>query len=414
MARIQAREVLEDHGDARGQAQGACPSCKSQAERSSIYSVNQVPIQSCVLLDTRAEALDYPRRDLELVVCRECGFIYNQIFDAEIVEYAATTEESQHYSGTFNAFAKRLAREISETVGIEGKHLLEIGCGKGDFLLELCSMAECTGLGIDPGFREQRLGARESGTAGRLKKLEFIADYFGPAYRHLRADLVLCRHTLEHIPNVNEFVSDILAMMSDQAGGTVFFETPDVKRVLEEGAFWDIYYEHCSYFTCETHAALFRRCGFEVSDVHLDYDDQYIIQYAHLGTGGAGSVSGSDSGVVELAEAFARSVPQRIDEWRRFVDERHCAGRRVALWGGGSKAVAFLTTLGLSEEVAGVVDINPFKQGKFLPGAGNEVIAPEKLRDLCPDTVIVMNPIYLPEIKASLNNMGLEPEVVAV
>jgi ABC-type hemin transport system substrate-binding protein len=64
--------------------------------------------------------------------------------------------------------------------------------------------------------------------------------------------------------------------------------------------------------------------------------------------------------------------------------------------------------------VAQVVDINPFKQGKYLPGAGHKVLAPEALLDAPPDTVIVMNPVYLPEIGAQLSDMGLTPELVAV
>jgi hypothetical protein len=96
------------------------------------------------------------------------------------------------------------------------------------------------------------------------------------------------------------------------------------------------------------------------------------------------------------------------------VLERHAAGKRVAIWGGGSKCVSFLTTNGLENEVSTVIDINPFKQGKYLPGTGHEVSAPESLAAAPPDTVIVMNPIYLSEIGATLSEMGTRPELIAV
>ena len=77
------------------------------------------------------------------------------------------------------------------------------------------------------------------------------------------------------------------------------------------------------------------------------------------------------------------------------------------LWGGGSKAVAFLTTLGVTNEIAYAVDINPRRSGTFLAGGGQQIVAPEFLRDYRPDVVIIMNPIYRDEIQAALADMGV-------
>merc|ERR1711969_211963 len=194
----------------------------------------------------------------------------------------------------------------------------------------------------------------------------------------------------------------------------IFFETPDVARVLDEGAFWDIYYEHCSYFTLGSHARLFRRNGLGVTRTYLAYDDQYIIQYARPGE--APSLPEEDD--LEHLRKLAADFPARVDtvrkKWKEFVETRHAAGKRVAIWGGGSKGVSFCTTDGLGPMLSHVVDINPYKQGKYLPGAGLRVSAPEDLAAEPPDTVIVMNPVYLPEIGAQLASMGLNPELTAV
>jgi hypothetical protein len=116
----------------------------------------------------------------------------------------------------------------------------------------------------------------------------------------------------------------------------------------------------------------------------------------------------------QLQKSFPERVRKLQGQWRDRIRAAHAAGRKVYLWGGGSKAVSFLTTLGLGEEVQGAVDINPYKQGKFTPGTGHPVIAPETLLDNPPDLVIVMNPIYVREIGQTLNSLGLDPEVVAV
>jgi hypothetical protein len=112
---------------------------------------------------------------------------------------------------------------------------------------------------------------------------------------------------------------------------------------------------------------------------------------------------------------FAAGCRPVQEKWRREIVARRAAGRRVVLWGGGSKAVSFLTTLGLTlDDIEYVVDINPRKAGTFLAGAGQETVVPAFLSGYRPDTVIIMNPIYRLEISESLAAMGLAPELLAV
>ena len=90
------------------------------------------------------------------------------------------------------------------------------------------------------------------------------------------------------------------------------------------------------------------------------------------------------------------------------------AERRPVLWGSGSKAVSYLNNLSVGEEVEYVVDINPNKEGKYLAGTGQKIVGPEFLKDYSPGAVIAMNPIYVEEIRAQLDSMGLRPEVTAL
>jgi len=387
-----------------------CPSCYGHT-LAPLYEVKNVPAQSCVVLDTYEEAINYPRRDLKLSFCEGCGFIFNRVFDKQIVDYFLKTEESQHFSGTFNRFAKELAAEIAEKCDISGKTIVEIGCGKGDFLAELCVHADCQGIGIDPGFYKERLTFTNED-----HKLRFITEYFDAQRHNFEPDIIMCRHTLEHIPDVAPFMEQIRASIKDREKVTIFFETPDVKRVLAEGAFWDIYYEHCSYFTESTHARLFRQEGFEVTASALGYDNQYILQYAKpVVKPERASLSDRDhEELIGLAASFPDKVRSVQDQWRDLVLYHHNAGRRVVLWGGGSKCVSFITTLGLNDEIDFVVDINPYKQSKYLVGTGHIVTEPDALKEKPADLIVVMNPIYVDEIKKSLADLGLSPEVVAL
>jgi 2-polyprenyl-3-methyl-5-hydroxy-6-metoxy-1,4-benzoquinol methylase len=387
-----------------------CPCCAATATKS-IYRVPSIPVHSCILLDSAEKARAFPVRDLELAYCEACGFVFNRLFDESAMGYSTNFEESQHFSDTFGAFAKKLAGQIAEKCALPGKHVLEIGCGKGEFLRELCTIGNATGLGIDPGYRA------DEGRGTFDPRLQFIVDYFGPKYEDLGADVILCRHTLEHIASVREFIRSIRRLVGTRSDTWVAFETPDAKRVLKEAAFWDIYYEHCSYFSPGTHARIFRQEDFDVTDLELVYGGQYIVQYAKPANGRTRQTLPLEDDLAEV-ERLVESFPSRVraiqQQWRERIGAVHSSGRRIVLWGGGSKAVSFLTTLGLGEEVQAAVDINPYKQGKYTPGTGHPVISPQALLDRPPDFVIVMNSIYVAEVTRTLNSLGLKPEIVAV
>jgi hypothetical protein len=107
-------------------------------------------------------------------------------------------------------------------------------------------------------------------------------------------------------------------------------------------------------------------------------------------------------------------VAESVNSWERRIRRHTDAGGRVVLWGGGSKAVAFLSTVPVTDVVDYAVDINPYRQGTYLAGSGKLIVAPEFIRGYQPDLVVVMNPVYVDEIKRDLAAMGLSPEVAAL
>ena len=226
--------------------------------------------------------------------------------------------------------------------------------------------------------------------------------------------------TLEHIPRPFELVRTVRRSIGDARGTVVFFQVPEVRRVLRDLAFWDVYYEHCSYFSRSSLARLFAACGFEVTDVWTDYDDQYLMIEARPAQGDGPTPLEGDAfeadaeGLAQDVAHFAAQAPARIRAWKEALRAMKRRGQRVVLWGGGSKAVAFLTTLDVGDEVAYAVDINPYKHGTFLAKTGHEVVGPQHLAKYRPDVVIVMNPVYRDEIGADLAQMDLRPELLDV
>ena len=250
-----------------------CPNCQI-SHMDPFYSVEQIPVHSCLLMQSREEALNFPRADLTLGFCPACGFIGNTRYDAGYRSYSARYEETQGYSNCFNSFLENLARKLVDHYELRHKTILEIGCGKGEFLARLCELGDNRGIGVDPGCIPNRI------LSPAASRIEVIRDYYNDKYAHLPADVVCCRHTLEHIDSTLDFLRMLRRSLGSRTDTLVFFEVPDMLRILKEGAFWDIYYEHCSYFSLGSLGRLFRKAGFNLLDLELDYNDQYILLIA--------------------------------------------------------------------------------------------------------------------------------------
>lgn len=369
-----------------------------------------MPAQSVVLLDSEEEARNFSKGVLTLTLCEDCGFIFNATFDRRLIDYSKTTEESQHFSGTFSRFAKNLINEIATIKPMAERLTLEIGCGKGDFLVELVKTTGTRAIGVDPGYLVDRSMAQGALAAA----IEFRKEYFNPAHISGVPDLIVCRHTLEHIDDVLGFMCKVVSVTQNNPSTSIIFETPDVARVLSEGAFWDIYHEHCSYFTIGSHARLFRRAGLNVTHSSLAFYGQYIIQYANPGAGKPQVDEQDLDRILALAETFPTRISEVRAYWTHKAKSAFAAGKRVAIWGGGSKCVAFLSSTELGPEIEKVVDVNIHKQGKYLPGTGHQVESPMILKEFCPDLVIVMNAAYQIEISDALGRMGISPEILAL
>jgi SAM-dependent methyltransferase len=384
----------------------ACPACASD-DTLGFHAQRKIPVNSCLLVNSSQEALDFPTGDLELCACRTCGFVFNGVFSSTASTYSSEYEETQGFSARFNEFARELATSWIDRHDIRGKKIVEIGCGKGEFLALMCEIGGNIGIGVDPSAIPERLVTDADVT--------LIPEYFDESHITDDVDVVICRHTLEHIAPVGDFMRTVRRCIGDRPNVVVLFELPDVARVLQEAAFWDIYYEHCSYFTAGSLARLFRATGFDVKNVEMGFEGQYILLEAHVGAATTAplQIEESPADVMRWATEFEDVFTKIIGDWRTELDARKSRGERTILWGGGSKAVSYLTTLS-ADDVAYAVDINPRKQGRYLAGSGCRVLGPQDLTQEPPNLVVAMNAAYTGEIQAELDRLGVDALLRAV
>jgi SAM-dependent methyltransferase len=381
-----------------------CPVCAGAAVHV-FLEIRDVPVFCNVLALTRAEAVAAATGDIELALCSDCGHVFNTAFDAAKLEYNPAYENSLHFSQHFSKYAEDLAHRLIDTYGIRGKDVIDVGCGRGDFLSLLCRAGNNRGYGFDKSYAPDGNGSAAPGNP------TFIRDFYGPEYASYPCDLLSCRHVLEHIEQPVAFVADIRHSLDAKPGSVVFFEVPNAAYTLRDLGIWDLIYEHCSYFSGSSLTRLFSDTGFAVRRVAELYDGQFIGIECTPGTAISAAATVDPHEVLECVERFPERYARKLDNWRGVTDELQRSGRRAVIWGGGSKGVTFLNLLKPSA-VVGVVDLNPRKHGRFVPGTGHEVVSPDRLREIRPDVVIVMNEVYKDEIRKDLRARGLTPELL--
>lgn len=372
----------------------SCPACAHQ-KLSPLLEVDAVPVYCNRLWPSRQEALAAPRGDLRLVACLRCGHIGNAAFDPAALDYQGSYENSLHFSPHFQQYALDLARYLVDKYGLRGRRILEIGCGKGDFLRLLTRLGKNRGIGFDPSWQPGR---------GEEENLQFIAGLFSPQQAvGIQADFVCCRQVLEHLEDPVGFLT-CLRVALEGRGVPVFFEVPNAAHTFQAAGIWDLIYEHPSYFTRQSLAAAFHRAGFQVVGLQEAFAGQYLWIEA-LAVGAAGENPSAITDQPDL-EDFAARFAAQLGGWRDRLRDLDGRQKRAVIWGAGSKGVTF-ANLVASPAITQAVDLNPHKQGMYLPGTGQQVIAPEALVAQAPDLILVMNPVYRQEIGRHLEQLGL-------
>ncbi|HYQ58371.1 MAG TPA: class I SAM-dependent methyltransferase [Draconibacterium sp.] len=385
-----------------------CLSCTS-TEVEDFFTVKNAPVQSVLTVKTFTEAIAIPRNDITLTFCNNCGFIFNSTFNTDIDYYTKGYEDQQGFSETFVQFITTTTNYFIDRYDIRDKNIVEIGCGKGDFLNLICNLGNNKGIGIDPAY--------VSGRSEPNPNVSFINDFYSEKHGELPMDVIVCRHTLEHIFNTGDFIQTIQKSVKNRKKVTVLIEVPNITRILDICAFWDIFNEHCSYFSAGSLARLFRHNKFEVLDIQLEYDNQYLLLVAQTTDRILDTPRVPEESIDELkayVQKFVITINNQLDNWRKQLLQMKTEGKKVVVWGGGSKSVGFLTQFDDLKLINHVVDINPHIQGNYIPGIGIRYINPRKLIEIVPDTIIVMNGIYEDEIGTMLSEMGLNPELVCL
>ncbi len=380
-----------------------CPIC-STPDPVAFVSRPQVPAHQHQLCDTIEEARCVVKGDLRLVCCRECGFVFNDRFDSSRVQYGDRYDNCQEHSASFAQYTRDLIRYLTEERAVRNARIVEVGCGQGMFLRALVDASPgSSGYGFDPSYR---------GTEAHSGPISFEKRFYDGDCAQVEADVVICRHVIEHVPDPIALLRSVREALRRSPGARVFFETPCLEWILRHKVIWDLFYEHCSYFTAGSLSEAFHRSGFRVDRVAHVFAGQYLWLEASVGESQPSRDPDRGAATRMLARAYSEHEARVCESWKARIEDLRRLGP-VAVWGAGAKGVTFANLVDpLRERVDCIVDMNPQKQGRFLPGTGHPIVSHRDLSSRRVRHAVLMNPNYRDENLQLIREAGLDTNLV--
>ena len=336
---------------------------------------------------------------LRVFVCEQCWLV-----QAEDYSRAAELFNDEYaYFSSFSAAWLEHSRAYTDLVverfGInKDSFVVEVASNDG-YLLQFFKDRSIPCLGIEP--------TSSTASAARLKGIDTLEKFFGIdlatelVESGKRANLMAANNVLAHVPEINDFVTGFQILLADD--GVATFEFPHLMKLIAEHQFDTIYHEHFSYLSFTTVCDIFEKCGLTVFDVQdLSTHGGSLRVFAQRTDTGRHSVAESVSDLKELerslgmkSQAFYegfQNVADRVkDDFVDFLIDAKRQGKSVFAYGAAAKGNTLLNYAGVRGDlISAVVDRNPAKQGKFLPGSRIPIVSENELKTSKPDFVVIL------------------------
>jgi len=338
------------------------------------------------------------RYPLHARVCDACFLV--QVEDAVPAE--AIFDQDYAYFSSFSsswvAHARRYAEAMAERLNLgPGSLVVEIASNDGYLLQHFVGMGVPV-LGIEPAANTAE-AARARGVA---TEVAFFDETFAVALaaRGVRADLMAANNVLAHVPDISSFVAGFRHVLNDE--GVLTFEFPHLLKLIELVQFDTIYHEHFSYLSLLAVERVLRANGLRPFDVELlsTHGGSLRLFCCHLDSGRAetaalGALRAREAAAgldrIETYLDFTPRVEAVRDSFHGFLAAAKSQGRRIAAYGAAAKGNTFLNyCAATADDIVAAFDANPAKQDRFLPGTHAPILAPDRLREVRPDYLLIL------------------------
>ncbi len=360
----------------------------------------------------RASDLDAPEPyfPLRLYTCTDCHLVqvneeqkHDALFSNEYVYFSS-------YSRTWLAHSKRYVTEAVKRLDLDSRSLVMEVASNDGYLLQYVKARGIPCIGIEP--------TASTAAAARDRGIETLQRFFGERLAreivstHGEADLLIANNVLAHVPDLNDFVAGLGALLAPE--GVVTVEFPHLLQLIAQHQFDTVYHEHFSYFSFHTVQRVFASHGLRIWDVEeLSTHGGSLRLWAcrnhatHRETLAVAALLAKESAVGMLAMDYYHGVQQSADEIKNaflaFLIDCKRNGKQVVGYGAAAKGNTLLNYAGVRPDLLGyVADASPHKQGLYLPGSHIPVVAEPRIRESRPDFVVIFPWNLREEITAQL------------
>ena len=313
-----------------------------------------------------------------------------EIFDSDYTYFSS-------FSRSWLEHAERFATMAIVRFGLDQRsQVVEIASNDG-YLLQYFRARGVPVIGVEPTANTAQFAT--------AKGIPTIVDFFGAGLAQQQlsgaADLIVGNNVFAHVPDINDFAAGLKAAL--KPGGAISLEFPHLLRLIEQAQFDTIYHEHFSYLSLATTEQILSRQGLKLFDVEQlsTHGGSLRVFAAHDEDQDKPRSDAVDLVLADEKRAGLRgrevyeSFQPRIDRIRadflRFLLDQREAGKVVAGYGAAAKGNTLLNYCGIkgNELIRFVADLSPHKQGRFLPGSHIPVVAPERIGEEKPDTIVI-------------------------
>lgn len=336
---------------------------------------------------------------LRVLVCTDCWLVQTEDYAHHAEFFSPDYAYFSSFSTTWLRHAEQYVAEMADRFGLGGNsNVIEVASNDG-YLLQYVKSRGIPCLGIEP--------TASTAQAARDKGIDVVEEFFGTALaRQLvdsgkSADLTVANNVLAHVPDINDFVAGFTLVL--KADGVATFEFPHFLKLAQENQFDTIYHEHFSYLTLTAVMRIFGHNGLTVFDVEeLPTHGGSLRVYAQRSDSGKRDISENvgalvtEEAAVEISSegfylGFQAKAERVKNDFLGFLLEAKNSGKTVAAYGAAAKGNTLMNFAGIRPDLIGfVVDRNPAKQGKYMPGSRIPIADEDRLRTVKPDFVVVL------------------------
>ncbi|MCH5249316.1 MAG: methyltransferase domain-containing protein [Lachnospiraceae bacterium] len=386
-----------------------CPICGSININDIVHRTRMPVYQNC-LFDTEKDAKECTKKDIDMVICMDCGFVYNDSFDDTLDLYNENYNNAQSASENFLEYMKSSIEYLWDKYYREGEEphrICEIGCGKeADYLkliyekIHTINEGEITDLQI--------IGYDPSSCYYNDEIIKIYPRYFDLNNEECNGiDLLISRHVVEHLNNPLLLFKNVYGL-SKCNNSLAFFETPDVEWIFKNNVVFDFAYEHCSLFSKASIFKVAEILNINPLEIKIEFGGQYMwaIMKNESYILDKSEFCKSKNNVLALANKYAKQEDTIFRKIRDMLIKKRKNGK-VIVWGAAGKANVFLNLFDSAREIIeAAIDINPRKWGKYIGGTGHCIVSPAILERKEIRTVIIMNNNYYDEIVEEIHKMN--------